>query len=378
MKEKNCEELQREVERLKSLLDISLKFGSTLDLQEILNLIMEIAKKTLDAEASSIFQIDEEKRELFFVVATGEKGKEAKTIRIPWGKGIAGWVAEHGKPLLVPDVSKDPRFFQDVDKKTGFKTKSILAVPLIRKGKVIGVAEVINKKGGGEFTVEDIILFEAIAEQAAVAMENAKLYSQLENLFLSSIRAIVNAIEEKDEYTRGHTGRVTEYSLLIGKRLGLSNDEIKTLELSALLHDVGKIGIPDSILRKPGRLTDEEYAVIKSHPLRGVKILEPIENIRHILPGIRHHHERYDGKGYPDGLKGKKIPFYARIIAVADAFDAMTSDRPYRKGLPIEIARKEIEENRGTQFDPECADAFLRELDENPERIEEIIKRGRE
>jgi len=378
MKEKNCEELQREVERLKSLLDISLKFGSTLDLQEILNLIMEIAKKTLDAEASSIFQIDEEKRELFFVVATGEKGKEAKTIRIPWGKGIAGWVAEHGKPLLVPDVSKDPRFFQDVDKKTGFKTKSILAVPLIRKGKVIGVAEVINKKGGGEFTVEDTILFEAIAEQAAVAMENAKLYSQLENLFLSSIRAIVNAIEEKDEYTRGHTGRVTEYSLLIGKRLGLSNDEIKTLELSALLHDVGKIGIPDSILRKPGRLTDEEYAVIKSHPLRGVKILEPIENIRHILPGIRHHHERYDGKGYPDGLKGKKIPFYARIIAVADAFDAMTSDRPYRKGLPIEIARKEIEENRGTQFDPECADAFLRELDENPERIEEIIKRGRE
>ena len=378
MKEKNCEELQREVERLKSLLDISLKFGSTLDLQEILNLIMEIAKKTLDAEASSIFQIDEEKRELFFVVATGEKGKEAKTIRIPWGKGIAGWVAEHGKPLLVPDVSKDPRFFQDVDKKTGFKTKSILAVPLIRKGKVIGVAEVINKKGGGEFTVEDIILFEAIAEQAAVAMENAKLYSQLENLFLSSIRAIVNAIEEKDEYTRGHTGRVTEYSLLIGKRLGLSNDEIKTLELSALLHDVGKIGIPDSILRKPGRLTDEEYAVIKSHPLRGVKILEPIENIRHILPGIRHHHERYDGKGYPDGLKGKKIPFYARIIAVADAFDAMTSDRPYRKGLPIEIARKEIEENSGTQFDPECADAFLRELDENPERIEEIIKRGRE
>lgn len=378
MKEKKYKELEKELRRLRSLLDISLKFASTLDLEELLSMIMDIAKDTLDAEASSIFQIDEEKREFIFVVATGEKGKEAKKIKVPWGKGIVGWVAEHGKPLIIPDVSKDRRFFKGVDKQTGFKTRSILAVPLIRKGKVIGVAEVINKKGGMEFTDEDMVLFEAIAEQAAVAMENAKLYSQLENLFISSIRAIVNAIEEKDEYTKGHTERVTEYSLLIGKKLGLSNDELKNLELCALLHDVGKIGIPDSILRKPGKLTKEEYLVIQSHPVRGVRILEPIENITPILPGIKHHHERYDGRGYPDGLDGLNIPLYARIIAVADAFDAMTSDRPYRKGLSIEIAKKEIEENKGTQFDPKCADVFLEELYKNPEKIKEIIKRGRE
>jgi HD-GYP domain-containing protein (c-di-GMP phosphodiesterase class II) len=353
-------EMDERIKELQILTETSTLIGSTLDLKRLLHVIMERLKEVMQAEASSIFQIDEATNELYFLVATGEKGEEAKEIRVPWGKGIVGWTAEKGETLNVPDVTKDERFFTGVDKKTKWQTRSILAVPLKIKGKTIGVAEVLNKIGDEPFDERDEKVFEAIGKQAAVAIDNARLYTDLSELFKSSIRALVNAVEAKDEYTRGHTERVTEYSVMLATTMGLSSDEIQRIELSALLHDVGKIGIPDKILLKPGKLTDEEFEVVKEHPTRGVKMLQPIKQLRTVVDGIKHHHEKLDGSGYPDGLMGNGIPLVARIITVGDAFDAMTTDRPYRKAMSREEALRRLKQDSNTQFDPELVELFLK------------------
>jgi HD-GYP domain-containing protein (c-di-GMP phosphodiesterase class II) len=352
-------ELKKKIKNLETLIDTSLVFSSILDIDALLNIILQKAEELMDAEASSVFRIDEEKNELYFMTARGEKGKEVKEIRIPMGKGIVGWVAEHKKPLLVADVTKDPRWFKGVDKKTKFVTRSIIAVPLFVKGKIIGVAEVLNKRGNKKFDEEDLEMYTALANQIAIAIENASLYKELDELFLSSIRAIVEAIDAKDPYTKGHSARVVEYALLIGEGMDLDKEVLKDLELSAVLHDVGKIGIPDKILSKPGLLTDEEYAYMKRHPELGAEIVEPIRKLKKLVPDILHHHEKYNGKGYPLGLKGDQIPLGARIIAIADSFDAMTSDRPYRPRMEIQVALQEIRNNRGTQFDPQLANIFI-------------------
>uniref|UniRef100_A0A7C4X8L1 HD domain-containing protein n=1 Tax=candidate division WOR-3 bacterium TaxID=2052148 RepID=A0A7C4X8L1_UNCW3 len=352
--------LHKRIKHLETLIDASIAFSSTLDIDSLLNLILQKAEEVMDAEASSVFRIDEKNKVLYFMTARGVKEKELKEIKIPLGKGIVGWVAENKKPLLVPDVRRDPRWFGGVDKKTKFVTRSILAVPLFVKGRIIGVAEVLNKRGNRKFNEEDKELFIALGNQIAVAIENASLYKQLDELFLSSIRAIVEAIDAKDPYTKGHSARVVEYSLLIGNELKLTKEELKNLEISAILHDVGKIGIPDSILSKPGKLTDEEFEYMKRHPELGAEIIQPIEELKKLAPNILHHHERYDGKGYPAGLKGKKIPLFARIIAIADSFDAITSERPYRSRREPITALHEMDINKGTQFDPKLVKTFIK------------------
>lgn len=354
--------LRRKIARLETLVDASMVFSGILDIDVLLDTVMQKAEEVMEAEASSVFRIDEKRHDLYFITARGEKGKEAKEIRVPMGKGIVGWVAEHGKPLLVPDVRKDHRWFRGVDEKTKWVTRSILAVPLIVKGKVIGVAEVLNKKGDRHFDEEDLELFAALGNQIAIAVENASLYTDLDKLFLSSIRAIVEAVDAKDPYTRGHSSRVVEYALLIGNALTRDKDRLKDIEISAILHDVGKIGIPDKILGKPGRLTRREQRYMERHPEFSAAIVEPIELLKRLMRNIMHHHERIDGKGYPDGLKGKRIPLVARIICIADAFDAMTTDRPYRKRKSARTALRELKKHSGTQFDQRLVRVFVSEF----------------
>jgi HD-GYP domain-containing protein (c-di-GMP phosphodiesterase class II) len=178
----------------------------------------------------------------------------------------------------------------------------------------------------------------------------------------SALDALVTAVDKRDRYTRKHSEDVTDYSLMIAEELGLSEDTTRTLRVAGLLHDLGKIGIPDAILRKPGRLTDEEHEVMKQHPVLGWLIVSAIPSLSETLPAIRHHHERYDGRGYPDALSGEEIPLLGRLMAVADAFSAMTTDRPYRKGMACEDAIAELRRGRGSQWDPELVDAFLRAL----------------
>ena len=204
---------------------------------------------------------------------------------------------------------------------------------------------------------------------------------KLEKAYLEMVETLRFAVEAKDTYTRGHSDRVSEYSVLIGQKLGLTEDQIKTLRIGGLFHDIGKIGIPDSILLKPSKLSDDEYSQIKNHPSIGAHILGSAAIFQDIIPIVKHHHERYDGNGYPSKLKGEEIPYLARIAAVADTFDAMTSKRTYRNALDIEVVKSEIERCSGTQFDPQIAKVFLdilnNDYDKNifvTNRVEELDK----
>ena len=195
---------------------------------------------------------------------------------------------------------------------------------------------------------------------------------QLEQSYLDSIQLLRHTVEAKDSYTKGHSDRVSLYSVLIGKKLGLSDEDLKKLEIGGLFHDIGKIGIPDSILQKNGRLSKYEYSIIKKHPEIGANILSTASIFQDIIPIVKYHHERYDGKGYPERLSGKKIPYLARITAVADTFDAMTSKRSYRDALPLDCVISEIQRCKGSQFDPKIAEAFIEILKNEFEVIKDI------
>ncbi len=201
-------------------------------------------------------------------------------------------------------------------------------------------------------------------------LEDSK--EQLEQAYLDMVQTLRYTVEAKDTYTRGHSDRVSEYSVLIGEKLGLPEDQIKTLRIGGLFHDIGKIGIPDSILLKPGKLTDDEYSEIKNHPSIGAHILGSAKIFQDIIPIVKHHHEKYDGNGYPSRLKGEDIPYLARIAAVADTFDAMTSRRSYRGPIDVEQVKEEIKRCEGTQFDPQIAEVFLDILNNEFDKIKEI------
>ncbi|MEN2984675.1 MAG: HD domain-containing phosphohydrolase [Dictyoglomaceae bacterium] len=351
--------LEERIKELNILQEIGFQINSTFKLKDLLNLIMTLSKETLEAEASSLMLLDEKTNDLTFEIALGEKGDVIKKFRIPLGEGIAGWVAKTGEPLIANNVEEDPRFAKKYDSATSFKTKSILCVPLKTKEKIVGVIEVLNKKGNENFDENDLNLLQAIANQAAIAIENARLYQNLKELFFDTIESLAFAIEAKDPYTHGHSRRVAQYSKLIAEEMGFNESFIEKVRLSALLHDIGKIGIDEVILRKKEKLTEEEIKEIEKHPLMGRKILEPLSSLEDIIPGVEEHHERYDGSGYPKKLKGEQISILGRIISVADALDAMTSDRPYRKGLSMDVAIMEIENQKGKQFDPLVVSALL-------------------
>lgn len=216
---------------------------------------------------------------------------------------------------------------------------------------------------------------EQMREIKKINAELSETYEKLEKSYMESIETVRYTVEAKDLYTRGHSDRVSEYSVLIGKKLGLNDDDIRRLKIGGLFHDVGKIGVPDSILQKNAKLTDDEYSQIKNHPTIGAHILSTASIFQDIIPIVKHHHERYDGNGYPSRLKGEEIPYLSRIAAIADSFDAMTSRRVYRDSLPMDIVISEIEKNKGTQFDPQIADAFLDILKNDYSSIEEIMRK---
>jgi putative nucleotidyltransferase with HDIG domain len=351
--------IEERVERLALLSQLSQILNSTLEHKEVRRRAMEAATQLMKAEVGSILLVDEEKRQLYFEVALGDKEETIKTITLNIGEGIAGWVAQKGEPLIVNAPEKDLRFFKGVDEKADFKTRNLICVPVKVKEKVVGVLEAINKQEGKEFGEEDLSLFTSLADQVAIALDNARLYQQLEEMFFQTAESLADAIEKRDPYTGGHTQRVTSYSLATAKYLKLKPMEMKWLRIASVLHDIGKIGIEDQILRKPERLNPEEFSVIKRHSEIGAEIIQHIRQLKEIIPGVKYHHEQFDGRGYPEGLIGNAIPVIAKIVAVADTYDAMTTDRPYRKALGKEIAIEELRRCSGTQFDRDVVEAFI-------------------
>ncbi len=351
--------LYRKNSQLQHLVEIGRHLTAIMETPAVLDLITHKAIQLLHCEAGSLLLVDWETAELVFRVAIGPSGARLTETRLPLGRGIAGTVARTGVPLIVNDAQSDPRHDGTIDTLTAQVTRSLLCVPLSSHHRVIGVLEVMNKTDGTPFDEEDADALAGFAVQSTIALENARLYSDQKRAFRDTVRVIANAVEARDPHTAGHAERVTQISIEIAKELGWTPAQLEVLEIGALLHDIGKIGIEDAILRKPSPLTREEYAEMKRHPILGARVIESVSVLRPVLPYILYHQEHYDGQGYPFGLRGKEIPIEGRLLAVVDSLDAMTSDRPYHEAMSIQGALDEIVRYRGTQFDPDVVDALL-------------------
>jgi len=273
-------------------------------------------------------------------------------------------------PEKISSLKKDYFLVADSRMTPGYavlhpETFRFLAVKIQHKDIFYGWLGLVSFNLKEIFRRSELKLMSTMAEQLALVLANTEIYADLESFAINVVKSFVQAIETKDKYTRGHSERVNRYVMLVAARLNLNEEERKVLNWASMLHDVGKIGIPETILNKPGSLTDEEYSIIKAHPEKGCKILQPLEQLSSSLPGILHHHERYDGHGYPHGLRGENIPLLARIIAVADTFDAITSDRAYRPGKTVKEAIEIIEKVAGSQLAPDLVEVFKEAIKED-------------
>lgn len=320
------------------------------DLDSLIDTIIKKLSHVLKSERATFYFYNEDVNELWSYIA---KDLEIEEIRVAMGQGVSGQVAKTKKIINIKDASKCKFFNRSIDKKTGFTTKTMLTIPLVnRQHKLLGVLQFINKKNG-IFDSNDIVFIENILPYIIISIENILLIQEQETLLRSSLYALSSAIDAKDPTTSGHSHRVAYIAVKIGRAMEFSETELKTLEYASYLHDVGKIGIPESILNKKGRLNNEEYAAIKQHPIHTKQILQNIifPKEHQLIPEIAScHHEFLDGSGYPLNLKAKEINKFARIITIADIFDALTSfDRPYKKNISVrkslQILKEEAKKN---------------------------------
>jgi len=261
---------------------------------------------------------------------------------------------------VVPDAYADERFMPDVDARGTFRTTSVLCVPILRDEEVLGVIEVLNKEPAGVFASEDLAMVTAVAAQATTALQHARLYHEARALHLRTMRGLATVLADRSPYMRGHLQRVRDYALRIAAALKVGAGERELLADAAMLHDIGLIAVREEVVNKQGILSPEERAEVERHPLVGARLVESARELSPCAPIIRHHHERWDGTGYPDRLRGDHIPLAARVLAVAEAFDSMTSAQPYRPyPLPSQKAVQELEQGAGTQFDPSIVSCFV-------------------
>jgi response regulator RpfG family c-di-GMP phosphodiesterase len=358
--------LLRENMRLKLLMplfEISQNFLSETDPDNLVQQIAKVAQQETGSDGAMLMLRTESDLVLRAEAPAGVSGEQVRAFL----RSQAQNVVRTTEPLvLLESANKNVDLAAEMGK-SGLG--SVIAMPLSSKGEALGVLALYKRTATVSYNQSDIELITILSGQAMVAIENARLFENLQRAHLESMKALAQAIEAKDHYTRGHCDRMVDYSLAIADHLGLSPEEKKQLSYAAALHDIGKIGVHEAILNKSGKLTESEYAAMKGHPAMGAEIVKGVEFLGPVVPMIYYHQERWDGKGYPDGLKGKGIPIGARIVAVLDTFDAMTSDRPYRKALPVEMAFAELRRCSGTQFDPEVVESLVkifRELQEKP------------
>jgi putative nucleotidyltransferase with HDIG domain len=324
--------------------------------QDLLDTILHDAVSTLDAQRGAIVLADGPSGPLRLrALATGQS-------QIPSRPGFSQNLAlrsfTRGESILCQSAEEDPELAGARSIAEGTMA-SILCILLRTPRKRLGVLHLDRGPLQNPFTKDDLHLADALAAHVSAGIESAQLLKKQRELFLNTIEMLAQAVELRDPSTGGHTRRVKEYSMLLSHQLELSPEDLERIKIGTPLHDIGKIGIDDAILRKKSRLTPQEFDIMKSHTTKGAKILEQVPDLASVIPIVRSHHERWDGCGYPDKLAGEQIPRLARIVAVCDAFDAMTSDRPYREGIAADQAFAEIERQRGKQFDPVIADAFL-------------------
>ncbi len=340
--------LVRENIRLKSivnLIEFSQKINTVHDPQKLYSLVIETALQETGARVGKIFEVDEKTHNL--------------KVEYEYSLDASGPDKDGLVSNLVSENLEEE--FTQILSSTGSENTlmaSTVAVPLRTKNRFKGILSLYNKENE-PFSRADFDVASILANQAAIALENTELLQDLERLFLETIKSLATTLDEKDPYTHGHSLRVSQISVEIGERMGFSAEQKEILSLAGSLHDIGKIGIPDSILQKPGKLTKEEYEIIKTHPEKGAKILRHIQRLEPVVEAVYTHHEWYNGKGYPRGLQGEEIPLTGAIVNVADALDTITSDRPYIKKRSVEDAYRILRENSGTQFHPKVVAAVL-------------------
>lgn len=383
---------RKKFEYQKILRDASAGMSTIRDPKKLLGLIVHIVSMKMRLNNVSILIYDD-KQTLYKLKASRNRNRpEDVNMVLSKENPLVEWLSEKKKPLTLEEVQIWIR--DDLSRSAKGVLASDLAqiehrmkdlnaavcVPSFYRDELLGILVLSDKKSGDFFSQDDLNLFMALADESAIAFKNSQLYFEIDKranelealykrehrLFMHASVAFAAAIDARDPYTHGHSERVTNFSLVILDHIGAVPEIDKNplfrqrLQIAAVLHDIGKIGVPDDILHKPSKLSAKEWVAMKKHPVTGAEIVTHIKGLRDLIGGIKYHHERYDGKGYPEGLKSDELPFMAKIIAVADTFDAMTSDRPYRKGLPVEVAREEIQRNAAAQFDPYIVAAFLK------------------
>jgi len=358
-------------ELIKMLLEISKKTSSSLDIDSVSKAILKYAGRFLAFDYGAIFLYDREADHLLLAGVSGLKGDQIENLKIlgSWEK-IVDMLIKKGQAFIVNDISTSPVF---KGKKIPFSKEKLLlgaflAVPIKRKGRIAGAIIVSNnRKRKAYFSEKHKQLLYMLGNHVAAALLNAKLYMDLKKLYLNTIKSLVAAVDARDPYTRGHSERVAIYAMEIAKEMKCSDAFLEKLRLAGLLHDIGKIGIRDVVLSKEGKLDHDEIELIRKHPSIGAKIVSAVLKPKDAVRGILEHHEYYNGKGYPRGIKGNSISLDGRILSVADAYDTLTTDRPYQKAYSPKASMIEIAENSGTQFDPKVVKAFQRSFSKFPE-----------
>ena len=377
------EQLEHRVHELSALFDVSKMITATLRIEDVLQFVAGATTEAVHAEGSYVFLWDEREERLALRATQGFLVEDVGRIKYRLGEGLDGWVFLESQTVNVPDLAADPRWKREPEHEAPLasgRANSALIVPLVIGKKALGVLGVINKIGApapsteftlskaeglrAGFSASDESLLTALAGQIAIAVENARLYEDVRDLSVAAIRSLAAAIDARDPYTSGHSDDVARLAVQVARKLGWGGADLEMMEFAALLHDVGKIAVPDAVLRKVEPLTADEWNIIRLHPYYSAQIVKPIQPLQRIVSWVYHHQERWDGTGYPDGLRGEAIPLASRIIAVADAFNAMTTDRPYRKACAVAESLTEIERCAGKQFDPAVAQLFLRMMTE--------------
>lgn len=337
------------------LFSIAGSLNSTPDLDYLLEKIGAAAERLLNSEASAIMLVTDDRKNLYFKVAGGEAGAKLKKMTLPIGKGIAGWVAKNGKPEVVPDASKDPRFAGQFDKKSGFITRSLLCVPMFFRGELVGVAEVLNKREG-TYSKTDTGLLTSLANLASVAITNTRIIQEQKNFFSHVLELLVSQIEVSRPRYLNHPNRTARLACSVAKAMGADDYDYRMIYYAGMLHDIGYVGFKNpKVLAEMGlREPKEEH-----HPIVGVKMLEGIKILEGAMPIIRHHHECYDGTGFPGRLKGDKIPENARLLAIAESLEELRISGGLKHEELIAKALQELKAGKGSRFDPAMADSYI-------------------
>jgi len=328
------------------------------DFSELLHTIMDVIFEVTKPDRGILVLLDEQCNMVPKVIRKTDRD-DTSEVELPLSHSIVNKVLTDKESVLTCDAMIDERFKME-DSVIAQHIRSAMCVPLAGKSKTVGLIYVDTLSKSHAFTKDDLRLLTAIGDQAGIAVENLLLFNDKKEMLLGSVKALVMSVEARDRYLRGHSERVSAIAVAVARTIGWQEKELEKVELAALLHDVGKIGTPEYILNKPGRLNVDEIKRSREHPVKGAEILGNIKGIEDIVMAVRHHHEHYNGHGYPDELSGEDIPVLSRIIGLADAFDAMTTDRPYRQAFTVDKTLGEIKQLAGVQFDASVVKAFFK------------------